>query len=549
MDRSGDVPGGQLLGRAKGSVTVVNALGTALGDNRAIAAYLPRLARFYGNESLLLPTVPRRLCHDPDQRAEVLANLRAYFISATTDRSARHSWHAAALSRSALALLAKQIRGRPDRFVAEPQLPLNLLPVARPEGMAAHHAGLRVFVFGGPRPQVYPLALTRFAAQPHSPTISIGLGGGIKDTWLLRDPAGQPVEAPLTVSSPQRRLRLNSRIADSLYWMGRYAERAENTTRIFKVLQGVQSENPDKQNRQDWAPLWEALARATGHPTHFFKRSRLPRRQGLSRYLLLDHKNPSSVIRCLESCRDNARAIRESVPPEVWVVINRLCQAAEDTAKEEPPALEDRTPWATSLAFQDEVLNQLDALAGAAAKNMLRDDGWHFWSMGMHLERALTTVLVMRQVFLKRQGREGLLQRDDRQLDALLRMLSCQYAYRSLFQRRPALHNAARMLLQDPQLPRSVLCCVALIRDSLETVFGRGAGAVADTPGTTPQRQCAQLITEIEFADLAPYFAEDPGVKAPRLRRWLDGLSGRLQDLSVAISDHYLHHQAFNLLA
>jgi uncharacterized circularly permuted ATP-grasp superfamily protein/uncharacterized alpha-E superfamily protein len=527
-----------------GSVTVTNAIGTGLGNNRGLAAYLPKMAKFYFNEPLKLPTVPRLLCGDTDQRELVLANLADYFIAHISDRDSHLAWRGNQLTAPQADELRQRILAQPAQYIAEPHLPLNQLPIARSSEFAGRHAGLRVFAFGGPRAEVPPLALTRHAREANSPVISTGLGGGIKDTWVLRDPGAPLREAPIVVSSPQRRLRLNSRIADNLYWIGRYAERAENTTRILKVLNQVEAENPARQGERVWTPLWEALARATGHPTHFFKRTSPARHQSASHYLLLDRRNPASVIRCLESCRENARSIRESIPPEVWVVINRLHRTAAAAARADASQVTEAI-----LAFQESVLQQLDELAGACSKNMLRDDGWHFWSMGAHLERGVTTIMVMRQVFLKRQTNgHAEARRDDSHLDALLRMLSCQYAYRSLFQSRPAMHNAARMLLQDGQLPRSVLYCLETIRRGLKSAFGPTAAIGSDLTDPTPLRLCVKLIGDIEFADLSPYFTDKPGTRTPLLRHWLDDLTDRLQSLSVSISDHYLHHQAFNIL-
>ena len=171
-------------------------------------------------------------------------------------------------------------------------------------------------------------------------------------------------------------------MAESLYWIGRYAERAENTTRILKVLQWVQLEDVSNQDPQGWAPLWEALASATGHRTHFFKRSALVRKESVAHYILLDRNNPSSVISCIDRCRHNVQATRESIPPEVWVVVNRLGQLLEEALPSARGKLSDRDEAGKISELQDDLLNQFDALAGSISKNMLRDDGRHFWSLG-----------------------------------------------------------------------------------------------------------------------------------------------------------------------
>jgi uncharacterized circularly permuted ATP-grasp superfamily protein/uncharacterized alpha-E superfamily protein len=540
---SGGVPG-LLSCVRKGTVTVANAIGAGLGNNRALSTHLPKLARFYLNEALLLPSVERFVCFDRDQCEHVLGELEGLCVSSVSNRSFDQVWHGPRLSPPEIEALRARLLASPADYVAEEYLPLALLPCCDEQGLVSRHAGLRVFVFGGPSPRLYPIALTRSAAEPGSRVISSGLGGHLKDTWVLRGPADEQPAPSAALVSPTRRLRLGSRTAESLYWMGRYAERAENTTRIFKVLQQIQLEDQAVQTAQAWAPLWEALARATGHATHFFKRARRRDGRNLARYILLDRANPSSVASCVARCRDNAQAVRESIPPEVWVIINRLHQIVEEGAG---PGGEDSKGAPDPnrvLELVEQVLNQLDALAGSASKSSLRDDGWHFWSMGVNLDRAATTVLVLRQAFLKRAGERERAQFLDANLDALLRMLSCLYAYRSLYQARPTPQNVASLLLQDPQLPRSLLYCLERFSESLTTVFGSGQREEK----TSPRRVCDQLKAEVAFIDLTGVLAAGKGGKPGPLPRWLDEVAGRLNGMSTAVADHYLYHQAINIL-
>ena len=527
----------------KGRVAVANAIGTGLGDNRAIAAYLPKMAKFYFNEKLSLPSIKRLLCFDPDQCEQVLSNVRDYWIASLGDHANQRVWHAMNLGEEEAEKLRASIQAHPSAYVAEPYMPLSLLPSCRNGSIEPRHAGLRLFTFGE-RPPLYPCALSRVSPEPGSRIISSGLGGGIKDSWILRGQADVKIEAPGISSSPQRRLRLGSRIAESLYWIGRYAERAENTTRILKALQWVQLEDLSHQDPQGWAPLWEALASATGHHTQFFKRSALVRKESVAHYILLDRNNPSSVISCIDRCRHNVQATRESIPPEIWVVINHLGQLLQDSLPSARKKLSDRDEAGKISELQENLLNQFDALAGSISKNMLHDDGRHFWSLGLHVERAGTTLLVMRQVFLKRQGENAPGRRDDLNLEALLRMLACLYAYRSLFQARPVAANVARMLMQDPQVPRSVAHCLENICGTLNQVFGDWT----EHAKSTAAKQCAQLAAEVNFADLDVYFDPATRVKGATFPRWLREVADKLQALSGAISDQYLYHQAINIL-
>ncbi len=534
----------------KGTVTIANAIGSGLGENRAIASYLGRMARFYLNESLHLPTVERRLCFDPDQLDEVQSHFDHFRIRPVRELSETDGSESGPRHAPEGAISRNQLQGNPSAYVAEPRLPLTLLPTVGESNWESRHSGLRCFVFGGRHPRIFPLALTRYAVSAGSRTISSSKGGGIKDTWIIRGPDPLRV-VPFTrpagvLGAPQRRLRLGSRIADSLFWMGRYKARAETTTRVLKVLQEVQLENPNFLRAEAWAPLWEALARATGHDCDFFETSVLPRQQSVSQYLLLDRNNPGSVLGCVSRLRENARATREAIPPEVWAVLNQLWQTLDGAAGGIP--LNDETGLPAIQAIEQSVLDLIDRLSGTAAKNMLRGDAWEFWTLGRHVERALTTTLVTRQVLLRKPPETKDEVGSHVSLDALLRMLACQYAYRSLYQTRPTSRNVVALVLQDPALPRSVLHCLDAMQQSLARVTGHRTRASA---GGGPQRTCAQLIGEVEFADLDALFPSNPEAGNHRplfLDAWLEDLAERLMRLATEITDQHMHHQAFNIL-
>jgi uncharacterized alpha-E superfamily protein len=347
---------------------------------------------------------------------------------------------------------------------------------------------------------------------------------------------------------------LGSRTADSLFWIGRYAERAEATTRILLVIQQLRLEdNSFQQNPKAWHPLWEALASATGHPTSFFKKASIQKSTSLSQYILLETENYASTISCLRVCRQNAQEIREALPPEVWTILNKIYLHLAQTAQlKDTPGVQLQLQ---SLGLHEQVLTQLDELTGCVEKHMLHNEAWHFWQMGRYAERALFTALATRQVFLKRQDeRLAGLGAEDSNLDSLLRLLAGLYAYRSSYKSRPVASQVAHLLLQDEEFPRSLAFCVEAIQQHLKKTFGEKGH------GESPLRYCNHLLSELTFADINSYF---PGVtpvdvngKAALLAKqrsrafadWLETLIERLFGLGDLISDHYLNHQAADAL-
>ncbi|MDE1171321.1 MAG: circularly permuted type 2 ATP-grasp protein [Verrucomicrobium sp.] len=536
----------------KGTVTIANSLGADIGDNRALQSYLPAAIEFYLGAKPLLPSVKSHSCHDVDVRAQVFENWDNYLVKtayAPEPGGPGGLWVGREMDAEARAALQARIEEQPAAYVAQPAVSFSTSPTWNPATLSLEprHVGLRAFVLQQDRPVVTSCVLTRHASREGSLLLSPGSGGGSKDTWILRGPRREEgtAETEEASSHDNGRLPLGSRTAESLYWIGRYAERAEGTVRLLRVVQQLRLEGAAFQDSRAWQPLWDALASATGHSSRFFKKPALQEPVKLAQYILLDGDNPSSALSCLRRVRRNAQQVREALPPEVWAVLNglylKLAAAAE---KGKAPELVERLQ---SMSLQDEVLTGLDELSGSVEKHMLHNDAWHFWQIGRFLERALFTALTMRQVFLKRSneraaaGRAALAEDDN--LDALLRMLAGQYAYRSSYHTRPVGRQVARLLVQDAEFPRSLVFALEAIQEALRATFG----ARKVDPGT-PLHYCSHLLSELNFADIAGFFpatAEERGRgRGKGLPEWMDGVVERLLELGTQVSDHYLNHQA-----
>jgi uncharacterized alpha-E superfamily protein len=335
--------------------------------------------------------------------------------------------------------------------------------------------------------------------------------------------------------------------------MGRYAERAEVTTRILRIVQMQAWPLSGSATALHRRPLWAAMAAISGHPADFFvKASRdsvTPREVPF--YFLLDKRNGGSVLSYLQSCRQNAENIREHFPPEVWSVLNHLylevaLHADQSATERVRRAMEDRT-------LHQDILTQLDELTGALEKHMLHNDAWHFWQLGVYAERGLMTIQTLKHVLAPTEaGDLKISQLSNTNLDLLLQMLAGQYAYRSLYHARPVAPRVARLLLQDQEFPRSALFCLEGMRRALTATLGDRPVKGSDAP----LKHCGLLITELNFIDMATYFppvaAEGlalPGdddlsdKPTPEFPKKLTELIELLLDFNVLISDHYLDHQ------
>jgi uncharacterized circularly permuted ATP-grasp superfamily protein/uncharacterized alpha-E superfamily protein len=536
----------------KGSLAVANGLGSDLANNHALTAYFSTIVEYYTGEKPLLASPHVFEMRDIDVREEVSDNRDAYVIRHAWKRGPSHEWVARHMPAHDWNRFWQEIEAAPSEYVAYKSISQATSPCWTPGGSRSLPVTLRAYALGQERISPCALAWTGSATSLAS---SIQTMDRIKDVWIMRPmpAAAAVVHAP--ADEAPKRLRLTSRVAESLFWMGRYAERAEVTTRILRIVQMQAWPLTQSASARHRQPLWAAMAAVSGHPPDFFV---TPGRESITArevpfYFLLDRRNSGSVLSYLQSCRQNAENIREHFPPEVWSVLNHLylevaLHADQSTTERVRMVMEDRT-------LHQDILNQLDELTGALEKHMLHNDAWHFWQLGVYAERSLMTIQTLKQVLAPEIGPGGdsvIGPVSSTNLDLLLQMLAGQYAYRSLYHARPVAARVARLLLQDPEFPRSALFCLEGMRRALTATLGDRPVKGSDTP----LKHCARVITELNFIDMAVFFPpvgesgvipsgddELSDVPMSDFPNKLTELTDLLLDFNVLISDHYLDHQ------
>ncbi|MCX7932895.1 MAG: circularly permuted type 2 ATP-grasp protein [Rhodovarius sp.] len=179
-----------------GNVTLANAPGAGIADDKAIYPYVPEMVRFYLGEEAKLPNVPTYLCEREADRAEVLARLDQLVVKLAKGSGGYGMMigpHADAATR---AEFARRIQERPADYIAQPTLALSTVPTLTEEGIAPRHVDLRPFVlFGRDGVTIVPGGLTRVALRKGSLIVNSSQGGGTKDTWVLEEPPGGAAEA------------------------------------------------------------------------------------------------------------------------------------------------------------------------------------------------------------------------------------------------------------------------------------------------------------------------------------------------------------------
>ena len=181
------VPGLMEVYRA-GRVTLANAPGTGVADDKAVYAWVPQIIRYYLNEDALLPNVPTYICSEPDQRDYVLKHLNELVVKPTNESGGYGIVMGPQASKSELEDCAAQIQSNPRNYIAQPMFTLSTVPTVVGRNLAPRHVDLRPFILYGEDVFVLPGGLTRVALREGSMVVNSSQGGGSKDTWVVKNP-------------------------------------------------------------------------------------------------------------------------------------------------------------------------------------------------------------------------------------------------------------------------------------------------------------------------------------------------------------------------
>jgi uncharacterized alpha-E superfamily protein len=280
-----------------------------------------------------------------------------------------------------------------------------------------------------------------------------------------------------------------SRVADALFWMGRYLERSSCLARAVDItfhldldLHGVLS-NPVELE-------WNALLSMLRQPPPQLRDGESPV-TAVGRWLLLDMSNPGSVMACVNRARNNARSIRGSISTQMWRELNKLHWRLSDVTFQARVA---ESPH----DFCDEAEVGVLLCHGVCDSTMTHDEGWHFIQAGTYLERADKVLRTL-------DSTVALLERSDAsdlpvsslQWAAVLRKCRAYEAYQRLYISRVEPERVVEFLLVNPDFPHSVRFCLERVLDSLTVISGRLPGRC----DSESMRTLGSLVSELTYLD------------------------------------------------
>ena len=303
-----------------------------------------------------------------------------------------------------------------------------------------------------------------------------------------------------------------SRVAERIYWMARYLERAENTARLINVNTHLLLDMP-KGVTLGWTPLTDIM----GGKSVFEELYTEANERNIIKFLASDLKNPSSIVTCIYFARENARTIRDVIPVESWEAINDLY----DCVKEKLPTSLSR---ANRFPLLQDLIEQVQQVSGILAGTMLRGNGYHFLKLGRYLERADMTsrILDVRSANLLEQETGDLPPFEHIQWVSVLNSLSAYQSYRQEVRGIIRSSSVLEFLLRNHYFPRSVAHCM-----------GEAKHCLRNLPHSKKLQQYVDSISDqLDSLDMTE-------IKDELLYILIDQLQVELADLNNEISESY----------
>jgi len=458
----------------------------------------------------------------------VIARLDEMVIKPAFSRVRREPAFGARLSRRERAALIDEIRARPGEFVGQAALALSTAPVWTGARLEPRAIVIRAYAAAdGDGYAVMPGGLTRVADATTSSVVSTQSGGGSKDTWILSDGPVAPVSLLAPAGSPVAVDRapkdLSSRVADNLFWLGRYAERSEHLVRVFRAATSRLVEAVSIEDAPELAAMVEAMATLKVLPADAPASASIAELEAQVLGAMLAEDHEPGLRGTLGQLRHVAWLVRDRLSGDAWRILNQLHQDLRGGI--------DCERAGDALVLLNRIVMTLAAFSGVEAENMTRGHGWRFLSAGRRLERGATLATVVRAMLPPRGS-------DAAALWPLLEIGDSSMTYRRRYFAQASLAPVLDLLLADDSVPRSLAF-------QLQALAAHVNGLPRDSAAPAPTREqalVARLLGAIRAADVTALCAARSAGRPEPLDRLLAETARGLSEVSDTLSHYYFSH-------
>lgn len=527
----------------RGAVTVVNTLGSGILESPGVLHFLPRLTEMLLGETPLLAS-PQSYWGGADvERSHLLANLSTLLIKSTTGG---HTIVGPTLTVADRELLAARISAHPWRWVGQELPQFSSAPTDYYSGgVSAADVGIRLFTVaqrGGYAPLIGGLG---FLPAPGNAAYTLDTVAA-KDVWVrtpdrVKAVPTPAVDLPVMTPSPTRAVS-SPRVLSDLFWLGRYAERAEHMARLLTVTRERYHEyryRQDMEESQCVPVLLGAIGSITGTDTGASDDDHEAIAVAPSTLwaLTADRRRPGSLAQSVERLGLAARGVRDQMSNDTWMVLAAVERAVVHRGERSDGKW---TSYATPpeslaagdaylLTAQSQTLAGMLALSGMAAESMVQDIGWTMMDIGKRIERGLGLTALLRATLttVRRPGAEQAV------TESMLVACESSVIYRRRTLGKVSVSAIADLVLFDEENPRSLVFQLERLRANLKRL-------PSSSGSSRPERWADEIAATLRRVDPADLETIGSDGSRTELLELLDRLHADLRELSNLITATHL---------
>jgi uncharacterized circularly permuted ATP-grasp superfamily protein/uncharacterized alpha-E superfamily protein len=523
---------GLLQAARAGNVVLANAIGAGVVETPALLPFLPGLCQRLLGEELLLPPVATWWCGQPAALETVLEGLDRLVIKHAFPSRDSEAYLPGKHDPDTLRAM---LLAKPHLYVGQEYVSLSTAPTWQDQQLQPRHLMLRLYAAAAGDGQyvVMPGALARAGNSPDSIIMSSETGGGSKDTWVLGDsPPDTTTLLPIGGRSSalsRAGFILPSRLADNLFWLGRYIERIEFGCRLARCVLHRLTDEIQRGQLGGHAFLLATLSEHGRLPLDEQGEGREVSGElleGAVRTAVFDRENARSLAGDIARVDRISMAVRDRLSHDAWRIVRALRDSFPPSLALPDSRCEDQ------LAALDDVLLLLLSFSGQTMDGMTRDNGWRFLEVGRRLERAADLCDLIFHAMVEPGGDEEL------RLPALLEIANSAMTYRSRYVFGPDPAPVLDLLLADESNPRSVAFQLAALYQHVRSLrVGHEAA-----PRGNEQRVVHAVFSRIRLIDVDALTVLKRGGRRVRLAVLLRRIKRAMEDLSRTLTRAYLTH-------
>lgn len=446
----------------QGNISIINPIGTGVLENPGLISFMSNIARYFLGEDLKLPQVATWWCGQKKEREHVLAHLDKLIIKHINQNDSDSHFIGHLLSKQQKEELKRKILDTPHLYVGQEQVSFSTVPTFTREGFEPRNAFLRAFLISGEQDySVMPGGLVRVAPDNDDYHVSNQRGGESKDIWILGSkPEDEPLSIPPTQEGGDLPLLqsgslddLSSRMAENLFWVGRYTGRAIWSARYIRttirLILGAHYREQET-NHETIRQLCLGLTHLSMTYPGFLGPEgemmlRNPRKEIIS--VLLDSNRVGSLSNVLLNLSNANDEVRTLWPMDAWRVFDSILKSWSETSPESIRSLRAIVP------LLDQLITRIMAHTGLIQESILLEQGQLLYIIGLRLEECLLSISKIRSLLVFQQEKQV----EYELMEALLNSHESLNTYRYLYRSYLKPDNVIELLLLNDQYPRSLI--------------------------------------------------------------------------------------------